>query len=253
LTRPLPPLFPSATRRLPRKSRLTLLGFAPLQRIGNGNRPAPGLPGPAVLRSQVFSTSQRFVPPVSVTALFHAASTHGILPFRAFPLPKAVAPLDARYPHDVTWRFRSRSSRQAALHAPFPVRPPSGSCSFGKSVLTMPDVNPNTAADALLGFSPSKGLPRHAISTPSRALLSRTSTPAPRPEDRFPFARCPRVLLHAPCGLSPKRLPSFLGFLPLSLFTSFESSLDPGLSFHLRPRSTSPPPDGPSSGLARFD
>jgi hypothetical protein len=200
-----------------------------------------------------FQPLNALIPPASVTALFHAANAPGILPFRAFPLPKAVAPLDARYPHDVALRFQLRPIQQAAPYAPFPVRPPSGFYSFGKSVLTMPDVNPNTAADALLSFFPSKGLPRHAIGTPSRTILSRTSTPVPRPESRFPFARCPRVLLHLPCGLSPKRLPSFLGFIPLSLLTSFKSSLNPGLSFHLRTRSTSPPPDGPSSGLARFD
>jgi hypothetical protein len=156
-----------------------------------------------VLRSQVFSTSQRFIPPSSVTALFHAVSTLGISPFRAFPLPKAVAPLDALCPLDLFHRFQSRASRQAVIHAPFPCSRPSRLCSFGKSVLAMQDVNLSTTAAALLSFAPSKGLPRLVMRTPSRSLLSRTSTPAPQPEGRFPFARCLRVLLHSPCGLSP--------------------------------------------------
>jgi hypothetical protein len=136
--------------------------------------------------------------------LFHAAGALEVLPFRAFPLLKAVAPLDAPFPHDVTARFQSPSTRQAVLHAPFPLWPPSGRCSSSKSVHPMPDVNPNTRAVALLGFSPSKGLPRHAINPLSRALLSRTFTPVHLPckQVRFPFARCPRVLLDMPCGLS---------------------------------------------------
>jgi hypothetical protein len=59
-------------------SHLALMGFRPLQRIALGKRPTPGLPHPAVLRSQAFSTSQRFAPPLDVPALFHAGSTHGV-------------------------------------------------------------------------------------------------------------------------------------------------------------------------------
>jgi hypothetical protein len=77
---------------------------------------------------------------------------------------------------------------------------------------------------------------------------------APRPEDHLtPLRSCPRVFLHATCGLPPKRLPSFLGFATFSLFTSFWNSLRPGSWFHLRPRSTSPPPGRPSSGFAHSD
>jgi hypothetical protein len=43
-------------------SHLALMGFRPLQRIGQRKRPTPGLPHPAVLHSQVFSTSQCFLP-----------------------------------------------------------------------------------------------------------------------------------------------------------------------------------------------
>jgi hypothetical protein len=61
----------------------------------------------------------------------------------------------------------------------------------------MPDVNPITAADTLLGFFLFKGLPRLAIKPPSRLLLSRTFTPVQLPckQVRLPFARCPRVSL----------------------------------------------------------
>jgi hypothetical protein len=110
--------------------------------------------------------------------LFHAAGTPGVLPFRAFPLLECVAPLGARSPLDVSSRFRKRFTRQAALHAPFPVCPPPGVYSSSKSVHPVPDVNPNTVADTLLGFIPAKGLPRLAIGSPSRAFLSRTLTPA---------------------------------------------------------------------------
>jgi hypothetical protein len=54
------------------------MGFRPLQRVKQGKRPTPGLPDPAVLHSQVFSTSQRFIPPLTVPALFHAGSAHGV-------------------------------------------------------------------------------------------------------------------------------------------------------------------------------
>jgi hypothetical protein len=43
-------------------SHLTLLGFRPLQRFSQEKRPIPGLPHPAVLHSQVFSTSQCVIP-----------------------------------------------------------------------------------------------------------------------------------------------------------------------------------------------
>jgi hypothetical protein len=59
-------------------SHLALMGFRPLQRVARGKRPTPGLPRPAARRSQVFSTSQRFTPPLDVPALFHAGSTHGV-------------------------------------------------------------------------------------------------------------------------------------------------------------------------------
>jgi hypothetical protein len=55
------------------------MGFGSLQRISREKRPTPGLPHPAVLRSQAFSTSQRFIPSPTVPALFHTGSTRGIL------------------------------------------------------------------------------------------------------------------------------------------------------------------------------
>jgi hypothetical protein len=61
----------------------------------------------------------------------------------------------------------------------------------------MPDVNPNTAADTLLGFFPSKGLPRFAMGLLSQPLLPRTFTPVHLPckQVRLPFARYPGVSL----------------------------------------------------------
>jgi hypothetical protein len=61
-----------------RSSHLTLVGFRPLQRISQKKRPTPGFPCLAVLHSQVFSTSQCFIPLLTVPALFHAGSTRGV-------------------------------------------------------------------------------------------------------------------------------------------------------------------------------
>jgi hypothetical protein len=106
-----------------------------------------------------FQPLSALIPPASVAALFHAASARRIPPFRAFPLLKAVTPFDARCPPGITSRFQLRSPRQAAPYAPFPLLLPSGLYSSSRCVHTMPEVNPNTAAIALLGFVPSKGLP----------------------------------------------------------------------------------------------
>jgi hypothetical protein len=59
---------------------------------------------PLCCAPRLFQPPSALTPPVSVTALFHAAGTLGILPFRAFPLLKCVASLDARSPLDVYGR-----------------------------------------------------------------------------------------------------------------------------------------------------
>jgi hypothetical protein len=69
---------------------------------------------------RLFQPLSALIPPASVTALFHAAGTPGILPFRAFPSLKAVAPLDARFPHDVTSGFRPVRHGKPRVTAPFP-------------------------------------------------------------------------------------------------------------------------------------
>jgi hypothetical protein len=73
-------------------SHLTLMGFRPLQRLGQEKRPAPGLPHPAVLHSQAFSTSQCLIPLLAVPALFHAGSTPGVLD------PAELSPPEDRVP-----------------------------------------------------------------------------------------------------------------------------------------------------------
>jgi len=60
-----------------------------------------GLPDPSTQRSQVFSTSQRFLLPQTFPALFHTGDAHGVLTFRAFPLPQSGTSFDARSPPDV--------------------------------------------------------------------------------------------------------------------------------------------------------
>jgi hypothetical protein len=172
-------LLPPPSRRDPK----VLMGsktdslevYRPFSALDMGSDPHREFHLPAVQRAQAFSTSPRFTPPVPVTALFHAAGTHRVCPFRAFPSPAAVTPLDALCLRDVTSRFQPWSIQQAALPIAFPGQLPSRRCSTSKSVHTMPEVSPNIAADALLGFGPSKGLPRQLMVPPSRPLLSRTS------------------------------------------------------------------------------
>jgi hypothetical protein len=155
--------------------------------------------------------------------LFHTAYTPGLLPSRGFPSLKSVAPLDARSPLDVASWFPPTFLRQAAVQMTFPAQSSSGVFPFSESVHTVPTVKFITAADPLLSFLPSKGLSRYAIETPSRLFLSRTFSPVHltrKPASPLPV---PQSLTHASLGLSPKRLPSFLGSLPLSLFTPFRS------------------------------
>jgi len=61
-----------------------------------------GLPLPSTQRSQVFSTSQRFLLPQSFPALFRAGDAPGVHTSRAFPLSQSGTSLDARSPPDVT-------------------------------------------------------------------------------------------------------------------------------------------------------
>jgi hypothetical protein len=100
-----------------------------------------------------------FIPPVSVTALFHAASTPGVFPFRGFPSLKCGTSYDTHSLPDVSSRFVSYGLQQAALPMPFHVRPPSRVYPFSESVHTVPIVKFITADGPLMGFRPSKGLP----------------------------------------------------------------------------------------------
>jgi hypothetical protein len=62
-----------------------------------------------------------------------------------------------------------------------------------------------------------------------------------------------RVSKNEESGLSPRRLPTFLGFLPSSIFMVFRRSSSPGLWIHLEIRGTSPPSDHLSSGQSPTD
>jgi hypothetical protein len=140
-TRPLPP----PSRRDPK----VLMGSKtdshevprPFSALDAGSDPHRDFHLPAAQRAQAFSTSPRFTPPVPVTALFHAAGTPGVRPFRAFPSLAAVAPLDALCLHVVASRIQSRSTQQAALPGAFPVQPPSRRCSTSESVHAMFEVS----------------------------------------------------------------------------------------------------------------
>jgi hypothetical protein len=84
------------------------MGFGSLQRISREKRPTPGLPHPAVLRSQAFSTSQRFIPSPTVPVLFHTGSTRGILDPAEFSPPEDRPPFGFPSRHDVACRFKRR-------------------------------------------------------------------------------------------------------------------------------------------------
>jgi len=154
-----------------------------------------------VLHSQVFSTSQCVIPPLSVPALFHAGSTPGVFPFRVFPSLESESPLSARSPPDIPSRSPSNTLWQATKRWILSVRLSSGVCSSSESVHTMSSVNPNIAAATLLVFSPSKGLPRLAMDPSSRALLSHASiTGVPAPKAWLPSIGAPEY--HSTCRVA---------------------------------------------------
>jgi hypothetical protein len=142
-----------------------------------------------VQHSQAFSTSQRFTPPRPVTALFHAAGTPGIHPFRAFPLLESVAPFDARSPLDVTEPLRLSGPRQAAFLFASTARPSSGGYPSSKSVHTMTGVNRVHRSRYSPGLPPLQGSPRprdgNALTSPPLTYLdSDSGTEAPAPSSR---------------------------------------------------------------------
>jgi hypothetical protein len=110
------------------------------------------------------------------------------------------------------------------------------------------------------GFRPLQGSPTTgdgaAFTAPSPTHFERPFTDSAKPAPSRPGApehHSPVVwLVSPPFRRRCSRLPSFLGFLPLSLFTTFRSPFGPGSWFHLGSRSASPPPDEPSSGFLRF-
>jgi len=79
-------------------------GLSPHDAWGNGKRPTPGLPRPAVLRLQAFSASWRLVPPVALLALFHASNAFGVSPSEVFPPTWPMPPLGASSPPGVVLR-----------------------------------------------------------------------------------------------------------------------------------------------------
>jgi hypothetical protein len=148
-----------------------------------------------VQHSQAFSTSQRLAPPRPVTALFHAAGTPGVLPFRAFPLLESVAPLDARSPLDVTRQVPLDVPRQAAFSLVVPAQPPSGGCPSSKSVHTMTGVNQNHRSRCSPGLPPLQGSPRprdgNALTPPP---LTHFQLRFQHPEERLPLCPVPQSL-----------------------------------------------------------
>jgi hypothetical protein len=110
---------------------------------------------------------------------------------------------------------------------------------------------PDAAADALLGFIPSKVFSliasKDAFTSSSSCVLQEKSLRGKI------FTLYLRVSKNDEVGLSPKRLPTFVGFVPLSILLTLWCPLNPGLWIHLEARGASPPPDHVSSGWARTD
>jgi hypothetical protein len=225
------------------------MGFRPLQRIGLRKRPAPGLPHPAVLRSQVFSTSQRFIPPRAVPVLFHTGSTHGVWdPTECSPPADRVA---SRLPIP-SWRcsLTENAATVAGLH--FHVRALAFTGLVPAGVRSYDDrCYPHAAADTLMGFIPFKVFPlfvsEDAFTTSSSYALWE------EPLRRKTLTTYHRVSKNEEIGLSPRRLPTFLGFAPSAPFTILRCLLSRGLWIRLEARGTSPPPDHFSSGWVRTD
>jgi hypothetical protein len=151
--------------------------------------------------------------------MFHAGCTPGVFPSRAFPSLESRTPLGACSPPVVTSWSVSGQPRLPAACLPPTTPPPSGVLSSSESVHAVSSVSLNTAVDALLGFLPprvSHGTGQTGLrQSSSHVLWPGSGKPRGFPS---PCARHLRVSLPAPCGLSPERLPSFLGFPPLSSF-----------------------------------
>jgi len=163
-----------------------------------------GLPGPSTLHSQVFRTSQCFLPPVAFPALFHAGRALGILPFRAFPSLKSGAPFGVRSPPAVTSHvFELAVVARSSLY--LVTGPSSGALTSSESVRVDSGVSPNATADALVGFLPSKGLPWYRMTSISQGLLSRSGREvSARLTIRLDLFPEPQSVVPVPCGWSPR-------------------------------------------------
>jgi hypothetical protein len=78
----------------------------PFDASGIGKRPTPGLPHPAALRLQAFSTSWRLVPPETLPVLFHTGNVPGLLPSEV--CSSHVAAVTSRYERP-SWCFPRRT------------------------------------------------------------------------------------------------------------------------------------------------
>lgn len=172
----------------------------PLRRFGIRERPTPGLPFPAVQRSQAFSTSQRLAPPKSVTALFHAASAHGVFPSEVSPRKKPLrlstpAPL-LTLPPGSSPLLHSK----LRVHFPFPVSrlqgfAPPASPFLQRSVL------PSRRSRSSPGFHSLQGSPTLRDRNAFTLLpLSHSQRRLTSPEGSAPRRLVPQSLTHAPCG-----------------------------------------------------
>jgi hypothetical protein len=182
-----------------------------------------------VQRSQVFSTSQRFTPPNTVPALFHAGNTHGVLPSRGFPSLESE-----RLPTPAPLLILPPGSRSAFRGKPFSaLRFPLGHLQgFNPpaSPFIRSSVLPSPRSRSSPEFFSLQGSPRfrdgHAFTHPPLTHFQLRLTSPPK-ELGSPLPCAPEShsrnlwLVSPPSRRRTERLPSFLEFIPFSLFTSF--------------------------------
>jgi hypothetical protein len=200
LTRPAPPRSHTETRKQLWEPRPTLLRFGAPPTHWNQGATCTGLSCPAVQRSQAFSTSQRFAPPESVTALFHAASALGVFPSEVSPRKKPLrlptpAPL-LTLPPGSSPLLHSK----LRVHFPFPVSrlqgfAPPASPFLRRSVL------PSRRSRSSPGVRPLQGSPTTRDRNAFTLLpLSHSQRRLTAPEGLAPRRLVPQSLTHAPCG-----------------------------------------------------
>jgi hypothetical protein len=160
---------------------------SPFDASGNGKRPTPGLPHPAVRRLQAFSASWRFIPPGAVPALFRTGNALGVRPSEVCSSRVPTTPLGSSAPRGVackktrrSWPTRCgiRSPGTAPYKRPtrHRVNMPAPTCVLARDV---PD--PSVAPVLWMGTSTRRALQRHSARRSSQQSFRRSHHPTGLP------------------------------------------------------------------------